>query len=91
MASEFFVRQRVSCFYTAGCGNKMAVSVTGPRAVNKLGGPVIPGTRNPGGVCVFHCCCSSAILIKYNAQTVQMLRVSIAAPGHIPQHMQKTA
>ena len=22
----------------------MAVSVTGPRAVNKLGGPVIPGT-----------------------------------------------
>ena len=43
MASEFFVRQRVSRFYTAGCGNKMAVSVTGPRAVNELGGPVIPG------------------------------------------------
>ena len=31
-------------FYTAGCGNKMAVSVTGLRAVNELGGPVIPGT-----------------------------------------------
>ena len=31
-------------FSTAGCGNKMAVSVTGPRAVNELGGPVIPGT-----------------------------------------------
>ena len=30
-------------FYTAGCGNKMAGSVTGPRAVNELGGPVIPG------------------------------------------------
>ena len=29
-------------FYTAGCGDKMAVSVTGPRAVNELGGPVIP-------------------------------------------------
>ena len=43
MASEFFVRQRESRFYTAGCGNKMAVSVTGPRAVNELGGPVIPG------------------------------------------------
>ena len=43
MASEFFVRQRVSRFHTAGCGNKMAVSVTGPRAVNELGGPVIPG------------------------------------------------
>ena len=24
----------------------MAVSVTGPRAVNELGGPVIPGIRN---------------------------------------------
>ena len=43
MASEFFGRQRECRFYTAGCGNKMAVSVTGPRAVNKLGGPVIPG------------------------------------------------
>ena len=39
MASEFFG------FYTAGCGNKMAVSMTGPHAVNELGGPVIPGTR----------------------------------------------
>ena len=44
MASGFFVRQRESRFYTAGCGNKRAVSVTGPRAVNELGGPVIPGT-----------------------------------------------
>ena len=43
MASEFFVRQPECRFYTAGCGNKMAVSVTGPRAVNELGGPVIPG------------------------------------------------
>ena len=44
MASQFFGRQRECRFYTAGCGNKMAVSVTGPRAVNELGGPVIPGT-----------------------------------------------
>ena len=44
MASEFFVRQRECRFYTAGCENKMAVSVTGPRAVNELGGPVILGT-----------------------------------------------
>ena len=44
MASEFFGRQRECRFYTAGCGNKMVVSVTGPRAVNELGGPVIPGT-----------------------------------------------
>ena len=43
MASEFFGRQRECRFYTAGCGNKMAVSVTGPRAVNELSGPVIPG------------------------------------------------
>ena len=45
MASEFFGRQRECRFYTAGCGNKVAVSVTGPRAVNELGGPVIPGRR----------------------------------------------
>ena len=43
MASEFFGRRRECRFYTAGCGKKMAVSVTGPRAVNELGGPVIPG------------------------------------------------
>ena len=43
MISEFFGRRRECRFYTAGCGNKMAVSVTGPRAVNELGGPVIPG------------------------------------------------
>ena len=43
MVSEFFGRQRECRVYTAGCGNKMAVSVTGPRAVNELGGPVIPG------------------------------------------------
>ena len=35
MASEFFGRQRECRFYTAGCGNKVAVSVTGPRAVNE--------------------------------------------------------
>ena len=38
-----FYRQRKCCFYTAGCVNRMAVSVTGPRAGNELGGPVIPG------------------------------------------------
>ena len=43
MASKFFGRQRECRFYTAGYGNKMAASVTGPRAVNELGGPVIPG------------------------------------------------
>ena len=46
MASEFFGRQRECRFYTADCGNKMEVSATGPRAVNELGGPVIPGTFN---------------------------------------------
>ena len=35
MASGFFGKQRECRFYTAGCGNKMAVSVTGPRAVNE--------------------------------------------------------
>ena len=50
MASEFFGRQRECRFYTAGCGNKMAVSVTGPRAVNELGGPVIPGTLDLNGM-----------------------------------------
>ena len=45
MASEFFGRQRECRFYTAGCGNKMAINVTGPRAVNQLGGPVIRGRR----------------------------------------------
>ena len=43
MAFKFFVNQRACRFYTAGCVNKMEVSVTGPRAVNELGGPVIPG------------------------------------------------
>ena len=43
MASEIFGRQRECRFYTADCGSKMVVSVTGPRAVNELGGPVIPG------------------------------------------------
>ena len=47
MTSEFFGRQRECRFYTAGCGNKMAVSVTGPRAVNELGGPVTPGGDTP--------------------------------------------
>ena len=44
MASEIFGRQRECRFYTSGCGNKMVVSVTGPRAANELGGPVIQGT-----------------------------------------------
>ena len=48
MASDFFGKQRECRFYTAGCGNKMAVSVTGPRAVNELGGPVIPGRLDQG-------------------------------------------
>ena len=45
MASEFFGRQRECRFYTAGCGNKMAGSVTGP---NELGGLVIPGREGLG-------------------------------------------
>ena len=45
MASEFFGRQRECRFYTADCGNKMAVSATDPRAANELGGPVIPGSN----------------------------------------------
>ena len=43
MSSECFARQRECRFYTAGCVNKIAVSVTRPRAVNQLGGPVITG------------------------------------------------
>ena len=48
MASEFFGRQRECRFYTAGCGNKMEVSVTGPCAVNELSGPVILGNPSHG-------------------------------------------
>ena len=48
IASEFFGRQRECRFYTAGCGNKMAVTATGPRAANELGGPVIPGRFSRG-------------------------------------------
>ena len=44
MESEFSGNQHECRFYTAGSVNKMAVSVTGPRAVNELGGPVIPGS-----------------------------------------------
>ena len=40
MASEFFGQQRGCRFYTAGCGNKMAVSVTGPKAKK---------------MCIWHC------------------------------------
>ena len=47
MASDFFGRLRESRFCTAGCGNKMAASVTGPRAVNELGGP--PGGNTCSG------------------------------------------
>ena len=49
MASKFFYRQRECRFYTVGCGNKMVVSVTGPRTVNELGGPVIPGSPRDSG------------------------------------------
>ena len=50
MTSKFFVNQRACRIYTAGCVNKMEVSVTGPRAVNELGGPVIPGNvSHPSG------------------------------------------
>ena len=45
VTSIFKCECRECRFYTAGCGNKMAVSVTGPRAVNELGGPVILGTK----------------------------------------------
>ena len=45
MASKFFGNQRACRIYTAGCVSKMEVSVTGPRAVNELGGPVIPGKQ----------------------------------------------
>ena len=44
MASKFFGNQRACRIYTAGCVNKMEVSVTGPRTVNELGGPVITVT-----------------------------------------------
>ena len=51
MESEFFGRRCECSFYTAGCGNKMAVSVTGPRAVNELDGPVIPGISEGPATC----------------------------------------
>ena len=54
MASELFGRQRECRFYTAGCGNKIAVSVTGPRTVNELGGPVIPGIKTSKTIVFFH-------------------------------------
>ena len=60
MTFEFFCRQRECRFYTAGCGNKMAVSVTGPRAVNELGGPVIPG--NPSCDWMFSGCRRQVVL-----------------------------
>ena len=53
MTSEFFGRQRECRFYTAGCGNKMAVSATGPRAVIELGGPVTPGIQLQCVVTIF--------------------------------------
>ena len=49
MASEFF--GKAACrFHTAGCGNKMVVSVCdwAYGEVNELGGPVIPGTPAVG-------------------------------------------
>ena len=46
MASEFFGRWRECHFYTACCGNKIAVSVTGPRAGNELGRPSHTGQSN---------------------------------------------
>ena len=52
MTSEFFGRHRECRFYTAGCGNKMVVSVTGPRAGNELGGPVIPGGPYDGNMSI---------------------------------------
>ena len=56
MASEFFGRQRVYRFYTAGCGNKMVVSVTGPHAANELGGPVIPVSISIADIGIFAEC-----------------------------------
>ena len=52
MASELFGRQRECHFYTASCGKKVTISVTGPRAVNELGGPVIPGSCGPSMILV---------------------------------------
>ena len=54
---RLFGRQRECRLYTAGCGNKMAISLTGPRAVNELGSPVIPGK-----IMLFY----SKIIIIYN-------------------------
>ena len=42
----YYGRQCECRFYTAGCVNKMVVSVTGPRAVNELGGPSHTGYLN---------------------------------------------
>ena len=54
MAYKSFGNQRACRIYTAGCVNKMEVSVTGPRAVNELGGPVIPGNYNLRGRRLFY-------------------------------------
>ena len=61
MAFEFFDRQRECRFYTAFCVNKMVVSVTGPRAVNELGGPVIPGNVHP--LQAANCCRNSRLVV----------------------------
>ena len=69
MASEIFGRQRECRFYTAGCGNKMVVSATGPRAANELGGPVIPGkTRLHKFLkfCVAHLPVKQEVRTKFN-------------------------
>ena len=44
IVSEFFGRRREWRISIAGCGYKMAVSVTGPTA--KLGSAVMPGTKH---------------------------------------------
>ena len=69
MASEFFGRDRECPFYTAGCGNKMTVSVNGPRAVNELGGPVIPGSL--GGSTPRHAQTAGdlGLAVQFNAET----------------------
>ena len=77
MASKFFVNQRACRIYTAGCVNKMEVSVTGPRAVNELGGPVIPGISYHVDVLFRTSRLGSIEIFKYQTEKLsRLLRLS---------------
>ena len=63
----------------------MAVSVSGPRAVNELGGPVIPGTRSPYGPYVTKVLFILTIILIINSYLFNfsnLLRLRLATAIH---------